>query len=137
MSAPGVAFAQQDARKVALYANVGADLTYYDVDVAGAVVVVAGAVVLVVAMRGLTRSGKSFGAIAAQVHRSAIEITTAAKIRFSISWDRVPTSWIQRMTAGEPSHAEPDSANDAILFHCLRRVDRARRLEPAHRRQQR
>ena len=36
MSASRVAFAQQEARKVALYANVGADLTHYDVDVAGA-----------------------------------------------------------------------------------------------------
>src|SRR5712664_2918503 len=36
MSASRVAFAQQEARKVALYANVGADLTHYDIDVAGA-----------------------------------------------------------------------------------------------------
>src|SRR5436309_12934656 len=36
MSAPRVAFAQLETRKVALYANVGADLTQYDVDVAGA-----------------------------------------------------------------------------------------------------
>src|SRR5438046_9562521 len=36
MSAPRVAFAQQETRKVALYANVGADLTHYDVDAAGA-----------------------------------------------------------------------------------------------------
>src|SRR5499425_3670022 len=36
MSAPGVAFAQPQTRKVALYANVGADLAHYDVDVAGA-----------------------------------------------------------------------------------------------------
>ncbi len=36
MSAPRVAFAQPEARKVALYANVGADLMHYDVDVAGA-----------------------------------------------------------------------------------------------------
>jgi 6-phosphogluconolactonase (cycloisomerase 2 family) len=36
MSAPRVAFAQPETRKVALYANVGADLTQYDVDVAGA-----------------------------------------------------------------------------------------------------
>ena len=35
MSASRVAFAQPEARKVALYANVGADLTHYDVDVAG------------------------------------------------------------------------------------------------------
>ena len=36
MSAPRVAFAQPETRKVALYANVGAELTHYDVDVAGA-----------------------------------------------------------------------------------------------------
>src|SRR3989454_6957353 len=35
MSASRVAFAQPEARKVALYANVGADLTHYDIDVAG------------------------------------------------------------------------------------------------------
>jgi 6-phosphogluconolactonase len=34
MSASRVALAQPEARKVALYANVGADLTHYDVDVA-------------------------------------------------------------------------------------------------------
>src|SRR5947209_16924018 len=33
---PPVGFTQPDTRKVALYANVGADLTHYDVDVAGA-----------------------------------------------------------------------------------------------------
>src|SRR5919197_3940033 len=36
VGASRVAFAQPEARKVALYANVGADLTHYDVDVAGA-----------------------------------------------------------------------------------------------------
>src|SRR5438094_2203459 len=36
MSASRVAFAQPETREVALYANVGADLTQYDVDVAGA-----------------------------------------------------------------------------------------------------
>ena len=35
-AAPRLASAQQASRKVALYANVGADLTHYDVDVAGA-----------------------------------------------------------------------------------------------------
>src|SRR5262245_1987251 len=34
--APRVALAQPETRTVALYANVGADLTHYDVDVAGA-----------------------------------------------------------------------------------------------------
>src|SRR5258707_15392549 len=36
VAAPRLAAAQQSAQKVALYANVGADLTRYDVDVAGA-----------------------------------------------------------------------------------------------------
>jgi hypothetical protein len=36
MAAPGFASAQPDSQKVALYANVGADLTHYDVDVAAA-----------------------------------------------------------------------------------------------------
>src|SRR6266404_8242141 len=35
MAAPGLASAQPASQKVALYANVGADLTHYDVDVAG------------------------------------------------------------------------------------------------------
>ena len=33
---PGLSSAQPASSKVALYANVGADLTHYDVDVAGA-----------------------------------------------------------------------------------------------------
>src|ERR1700757_4208148 len=36
MAAPGLASAQPASQKVALYANVGADLTHYDVDVTGA-----------------------------------------------------------------------------------------------------
>src|SRR5207253_8977937 len=36
IAAPGVSAAQPASSKVALYANVGADLTHYDVDVAGA-----------------------------------------------------------------------------------------------------
>src|ERR1700720_3566245 len=36
MAAPGIASAQPASQKVALYANVGADLTHYDVNVAGA-----------------------------------------------------------------------------------------------------
>src|ERR1700745_1592254 len=36
VAVPRLASAQQAAGKVALYANVGADLTHYDVDVAGA-----------------------------------------------------------------------------------------------------
>src|SRR6201993_3375785 len=36
MAAPRLSSAQTASNKVALYANVGADLTHYDVDVAGA-----------------------------------------------------------------------------------------------------
>ena len=36
MAAPGLASAQPTSQKLAFYANVGADLTHYDVDVAGA-----------------------------------------------------------------------------------------------------
>src|SRR5262249_13491963 len=36
MSAPRIAFAQPETRKVALYANVGSDLTYRDAGAAGA-----------------------------------------------------------------------------------------------------
>src|SRR6266568_2120411 len=36
VAAPGLAFGQSPPQKVALYANVGADLTHYEVDVAGA-----------------------------------------------------------------------------------------------------
>ena len=36
VAAPRLASAQQAPRKVALYANVGDDLTHYDIDVAGA-----------------------------------------------------------------------------------------------------
>ena len=39
MSAPRVALGQTETRNVALYANVGADLTHYDVDVAGAALI--------------------------------------------------------------------------------------------------
>src|ERR1700693_5231254 len=36
IAVPGLSSAQPASKKVALYANVGADLTHYDVDVAGA-----------------------------------------------------------------------------------------------------
>jgi 6-phosphogluconolactonase len=39
IAAPRLSSAQQASRKVALYANVGADLTHYDVDVAGAALI--------------------------------------------------------------------------------------------------
>lgn len=46
IAAPRFASAQQASRKIALYANVGADLTHYDVDVAGAALIKQGTVTL-------------------------------------------------------------------------------------------
>ncbi|MDB5903708.1 MAG: 3-carboxymuconate cyclase-like protein [Betaproteobacteria bacterium] len=46
IAAPRLAAAQQASRKVALYANVGADLTHYDVDVANAALIRRGTVTL-------------------------------------------------------------------------------------------
>jgi len=39
LALPSLSWAQSGSRKVALYANVGADLTHYDVDVAGAALI--------------------------------------------------------------------------------------------------
>src|SRR5712691_4103253 len=86
---------------------------------------------------GLARSGNSFGATTAHNQRKAIEAKTAMKIRFSISRDGVPTSRVQHMTTGEPPHSEPAAAQKAIPFDRLHHVHRARRLEAAHRREQR
>ena len=46
IAAPRFAAAQQTSRKVALYANVGTDLTHYDVDVPGAALIKQGSVTL-------------------------------------------------------------------------------------------
>src|SRR5438132_38731 len=88
-------------------------------------------------VRGLTRSGNSFGATAAHSHSTAIEMMTAVKIRFSISGDRVPTSGIEHVAPGKPPHAQPGAAYDTILLDRLHRVDGAGRFEAAHRRQER
>src|SRR5437588_8698776 len=114
---------------------------------AGAGVPTLGAVVAVVAVVAVTAgfggagffasSGKSLGATAAHNHSRPIEIRTAAKIRFSMSGDGVPTSRIERMAARQTSHAHPDAAERAIFFDRLQHVDRAGRLEAAHRREQR
>src|SRR5207248_10304074 len=70
--------------------------------VAGAVVAVFVVVAVVAVTAGFgagffTSSGKSRGASSAHSQSRPMEIRTAAKIRFSMSWDRVPTSRIERM----------------------------------------
>jgi 6-phosphogluconolactonase len=51
MAAPGLASAQPAPQKVALYANVGADLAHYDVDVAGGELIKRAAVTLPAAVQ--------------------------------------------------------------------------------------
>src|SRR5206468_12801300 len=103
----------------------------------GAVVAVAEVVATFSGTGFFIRSGKSFGATAAQSHRNPIEISTAAKIRFSISRDGVPTSRIERVAARQAPNTEPDAAQCAVLFDRLHHVNRAGGVEAAHRRQQR
>jgi hypothetical protein len=86
---------------------------------------------------GFASSGKIRGMAAAQIQRSATEITIAAKIRFSISGNRVPTSRIEDVTTRQPSHPQPAAAEQAVLFDGLHHIHRARRLEATHRRQDR
>src|SRR5688572_16610307 len=65
---------------------------------------------------GLASCGKILGMSAPQTHRKAIEINTATNSRFSMLWDRVPTSWVQWMTAQETAEGHPTSAHETILL---------------------
>src|ERR1043166_6625865 len=116
-------------------AGAGADVL---VVVAAVVVGAAGAGAVVVVLAGcLKYCGNTFGATHAQSIRKPIEIRTAVKIRFSISRDGVPTSRIEDVAAREAADAEPHSAQGSVLFDRLHHVDRAGRLEAAHRGEQR
>jgi len=85
----------------------------------------------------LASSGNRRGITTLQRPRNAIEITTAMKMRFSISRDGVPTSRVQGVAMREPFEAEPHAAREAVLFDRLHHVHRAGRLEAAHGRQER
>src|SRR5438046_6549040 len=91
MSAPRVAFAQQEPRKVALYANVGADLTHYDVDVAGAELIKRATVTLPAAVQyawphasrrylyvATSSSAPGYGAAGTEHHVTAFSIDPAS-----------------------------------------------------------
>jgi hypothetical protein len=134
-SAVGTAAGVSSGVAAAVVAVGGAAVSVADVVVVAVVVAVA-VTASFVGSGFFIRSGKSFGATAAQSQRNPIEISTATKIRFSISRDRVPTSRIERVAAGEPPQAEPDAAQCAVLFDRLHHVNRAGGIETAHRRQQ-
>ena len=91
MSASLVAFAQQEARKVALYANVGAELTQYDVDVAGAALNKRGTVTLPAGVQyawphvsrrylyfATSSSASGYGAAGTEHHVTAFRIDPAS-----------------------------------------------------------
>src|ERR1700730_10401940 len=82
--------------------------------------------------RGLTRSGNSFGAIAAQSQSRPIETRTATKIRFSISGNGVPAPGIEHVTARQTPNSQPTAAQDAVPFDRLHHVHRAGRIEATH-----
>src|SRR5581483_1461414 len=54
---------------------------------------------------------------------------------FHSSGNRIPTSRIEDVTTGQPAKAEPSAAENSVFFDGLHHVDRAGRLEAAHRRQ--
>src|SRR6202047_936731 len=88
IAAPRLASAQQAPRKVALYANVGADLTHYDVDVAGAELIRRETVTLPAAVQyawphasrrylyvARRRSARGYGTAGTEHHVSALPST--------------------------------------------------------------
>src|SRR5258707_12941005 len=91
MAAPGLASAQPASQKVALYANVGADLTHYDVDVAGAELIKRGTVTLPAAVQyawphasrrylyvATSSSAPGYGAAGTEHHVTAFSIDPAS-----------------------------------------------------------
>ena len=70
IAAPGLSAAQPASQKVALYANVGADLTHYDVDVAGAELVKRATVTLPAACN-----------MPGRMYRGAISMSRPAAVR--------------------------------------------------------
>src|SRR5947207_6775430 len=91
MAAPGLASAQPASQKVALYANVGPDLTHYDVDVAGAELIKRATVTLPAAVQyawphvsrrylyvATSSSAPGYGAGGTEHHVTALSIDPAS-----------------------------------------------------------
>src|SRR5882762_7626493 len=91
IAAPGLSSAQPASNKVALYANVGADLTHYDVDVAGAELIKRETVTLPAAVQyawphasrrylyvASSSSAPGYGAAGTEHHVSAFSIDPAS-----------------------------------------------------------
>ena len=91
IAAPRFAAAQQAARKVALYTNVGADLTHYDVDVAGGTLIKKATVTLPAGVQyawphasrrylyvATSSSASGYGAAGTEHHVTAFQIDPAS-----------------------------------------------------------
>src|SRR5215470_16424836 len=91
MAAPQLASAQQASQKVALYANVGPDLTHYDVDVAGAELIKRATVTLPAGVQyawphasrrylyvATSSSASGYGAAGTEHHVTALRIDPAS-----------------------------------------------------------
>src|SRR6516164_2936398 len=90
VAVPQMSFAQPASQKVALYANVGADLTHYDVDVAGAELIKRETVTLPAAVQyawphvsrrylyvATSSSAPGYGAAGTEHHVTALRIDPA------------------------------------------------------------
>src|SRR5262245_7136506 len=120
MAAPRLASAQQASQKVALYANVGPDLTHYDVDVAGAELIKRETVTLPAGVQyawphasrrylyvASSSSAPGYGPAGTEHHVTAllIDSATGALTRHGASM-RLPT---------RPIHISTDIPSDNIL----------------------
>src|SRR5438093_13321432 len=120
IAAPGVSAAQPASSKVALYANVGADLTHYDVDVAGAELIKRATVTLPAAVQyawphasrrylyvATSSSAPGYGAAGTEHHVTAFSIDPASGALTSHGAPiRLPT---------RPIHMSTDIPSENIL----------------------
>src|SRR6201987_2698859 len=123
MAAPGVASAQPAPQKVALYANVGADLAHYDVDVAGGELIKREAVTLPAAVQyawphvsrrylyvATSSSAPGYGTAGTEHHVTALGIDPATG---ALTAHGAPI----RLRA-RPIHISTDIPSEYILVAC-------------------
>src|SRR5712672_3547009 len=120
IAAPGLSSAQPASNKVALYANVGADLTHYDVDVAGAELIKRTTVTLPAAVQyawphvsrrylyvATSSSASGYGTAGTEHHVTALSIDpTTGALKQHGSPIRLPT---------RPIHISTDIPSENIL----------------------
>src|SRR6201987_862714 len=123
IAAPGLASAQPASQKVALYANVGADLTHYDVDVVGAELIKRETVTLPAGVQyawphvsrrylyvATSRSAPGYGTAGTEHHVTALSIDPATGAL-------TPHGAPIRLPA-RPIHISTDIPSEYILVAC-------------------